>query len=966
MSELDTLFDTFDQEETKVQAPAATAVAPPTTKQPEEKYAKSMIFVRGIPKDASNQELEEFFSNIGPVRSCFVVGEKVDAPEGEETTEADAEKKTDEDKKEAKPAKPVSVTNRGFGFVQYVLAEDAARAIEELSETKFRNKKRLMLDFAMKKHARDAEDGDNKPSGKRPRPEPKKVEEQKQKLKEKKETLATAASEDGQPKKPKFNSGTKVVSRSIIIKGIPAGVTKQQLIKKVKKSGNPHSVVYPVAFSGATADQLKDGAGGIAHVTYDDHAMAQKAARSLHDHIFKGVKLDAKLKTEYIDKNARLIVRNLPFKVRERELEHMFSECGTVLEVDLPRKFTGGPLRGFAFIQMGDYESGERAVAKWNNNDYQGRSISVAFALAKDRFKELEEKGEVEKQAFEIAAEADEDVAMESDAAEEDDDVEMESGVEVMSDDGASDKEDMDSDENESGFEDDDEEDDDVIDESLQEGCTLFIRNLSFDSDEDGLFEMFRSFGKLRYTRIVNDNQTGKSRGTAFVCFWNSADAIKCLEAATKAQELSEKLGSVPVSKVSDKRNKSILLQETSGAVDSTSQFVLDGRMLSVTKAVDRNTAHGLATEGLEKRNGKDKRNAYLLKEGVVFPETPAAALMAPTDLEHHMKEYSVRKNQIYKNPNLYMSMTRLTVHNIPRTIDEAGLRSAAVSAISKFKQEIKDNKRKALSAEEMANGWDKRPHLSQVKIVRSSDRVDANTGKSRSLGYGFIEFTTHAHALACLRYLNFLNTRQAFSKTSLGEEEPENNKNKSAHEISRRSLRVMFAIENAQIIKKRELRSTIATKHRSMKADAAAAGDDDDERSDSRGGRGGRGGFGDSRGGSRGGRGGFGDSRGGRGGRGGFGDSRGGSRGGRGGFGDSHGGSRGGRGGFGDSRGGRGGRGGSRGGFGDSRGGSRGGRGGFSRGRGNNRPFGTGRQDTKGKQTNRSKETQGNFSKRH
>ncbi|KAJ2823470.1 RNA recognition motif-containing protein, partial [Coemansia sp. 'formosensis'] len=374
--------------------------------------------------------------------------------------------------------------------------------------------------------------------------------------------------------------------------------------------------------------------------------------------------------------------------------------------------------------------------------------------------------------------------------------------------------------------EDEDDEEKDVVDESLQEGCTLFIRNLSFESDEDGLFEHFKAFGKLRYCRIVYDPQTGKSRGTAFVCFWKPADAAKCLEDAQKAQELSEKLGSVPSSKLADQRNKSVLLQEASNSLDSSSQFTLDGRVLSIAKAVDRNTAHDLATEGLQKRKSKDNRSIYLLKEGIIFPDTPGAAHMAPTDLEHHVKEYSVRKNQIYKNPNLYMSKTRLTIHNIPRAVDDAALRSAAVSAVGKFKQEVKDKVRQPLSTDEMAEGWDKRPHVSQAKIVRSSDRVDVASGKARSKGYGFIEFTTHAHALACLRYLNFRNTAQAFSKHLMDDDEPEESTSKSAHKISRRSIRVMFAIENAQVIKKRELRSTLAAKHRAGKSnnDEAAA----------------------------------------------------------------------------------------------------------------------------------------------
>ncbi|KAJ1931877.1 RNA recognition motif-containing protein, partial [Linderina pennispora] len=246
-------------------------------------------------------------------------------------------------------------------------------------------------------------------------------------------------------KKPSNNE-----SRTITIQGVPKGTTKKQLIKKVKKSGNVHSVFYPTPFEGATPEQLQDGAGGSANVTFDDHATAQRAVRSLNDHIFKGAKLKAMMKREFVDKNARLIVRNLPFKVRERELERLFSESGTVLTVDLPRKFVGGPLRGFAFIQMADVDSAQRAISKWNEHELYNRSISVSLAVAKDKFKEMEESGEIEKPEFAeepAKMEVDEEVDEEAEGADADEEKEMDG--------------------------------EDIKDDLVEEGCTLFIRNLS-------------------------------------------------------------------------------------------------------------------------------------------------------------------------------------------------------------------------------------------------------------------------------------------------------------------------------------------------------------------------------------------------------------------------------------------------------------------------------------------------------
>lgn len=62
----------------------------------------------------------------------------------------------------------------------------------------------------------------------------------------------------------------------------------------------------------------------------------------------------------YIDKAARLIVRNLPWKYHEPELFKLFGAHGKVHEVKLPRKFAGGPMKGFAFIQYGNIDDAEK------------------------------------------------------------------------------------------------------------------------------------------------------------------------------------------------------------------------------------------------------------------------------------------------------------------------------------------------------------------------------------------------------------------------------------------------------------------------------------------------------------------------------------------------------------------------------------------------------------------------------
>ncbi len=52
----------------------------------------------------------------------------------------------------------------------------------------------------------------------------------------------------------------------------------------------------------------------------------------------------------------------------------------------------------------------------------------------------------------------------------------------------------------------------------------LYVGNLSFDTSEADLQSIFEQFGKVTETHIVNDRETGRSRGFAFVTMSNAAE----------------------------------------------------------------------------------------------------------------------------------------------------------------------------------------------------------------------------------------------------------------------------------------------------------------------------------------------------------------------------------------------------------------------------------------------------------
>jgi RNA recognition motif-containing protein len=75
---------------------------------------------------------------------------------------------------------------------------------------------------------------------------------------------------------------------------------------------------------------------------------------------------------------ARLYVGNLSFSTTEETLRAAFSKDGSpVLEVKIVTDRETGQPRGFAFVEMGSPSDAQKAIAAWNGQELDGRSIVV-------------------------------------------------------------------------------------------------------------------------------------------------------------------------------------------------------------------------------------------------------------------------------------------------------------------------------------------------------------------------------------------------------------------------------------------------------------------------------------------------------------------------------------------------------------------------------------------------------------
>ena len=76
----------------------------------------------------------------------------------------------------------------------------------------------------------------------------------------------------------------------------------------------------------------------------------------------------------------RLFVGSLPYSATSAQLEELFSQVGKVASLNLITDKFSGQSKGFAFVEMSTDEESDKAIAKFNNYELDGRKIVVNVA----------------------------------------------------------------------------------------------------------------------------------------------------------------------------------------------------------------------------------------------------------------------------------------------------------------------------------------------------------------------------------------------------------------------------------------------------------------------------------------------------------------------------------------------------------------------------------------------------------
>lgn len=680
------------------------------------------VFIRGLPKGTADQDLRTWLEGrIGPTVTCFMIRDD-------------------------------------YGLAKFKDPNDSRRCLQELQGADFQGST-LRLEAAKQK-----------------------------------KRAAGDVVESAPKKRKKQEEGTQDVSvdegisqsgdlRSIELRGVPPSAKKASLqawIEERLPGGCGLENVRRVLGEGADDDA---GGGGSFVVTFRKQMNASRALESLNGADLDGHRISATYRSLALSKSSskagRLIIRNLAFSATEKQVRKAFEKIGALEQVHLPlKKDSEVQHRGFAFVQYKNAAVAEKAISELNGSKVCGRGVAVDWAVDTQLYGSLQKEEQVQQQQ-KVQHQAKNDKKLPEQAPKEDDDEDDEGEKEEGKDevirmkkllngdgddkDDEDEKEDEEEDEEEDDAENDDEDDDSKKDKKkskkkakakvkakeerkpgfdVEQGCSIFVRNVPFDATAEDLQNVFKRFGRVASIKMVAD-RTGVNahRGSCFVKFKDvegsaSAMAAEC-EADRKLRELSA------VVRKNDMRELP--------AVDGFG-ISCKGRRLVLKEALAPDEMERRDKEKKEsgkKDNKEDKREwMHLLNVGKIVENSEKWTQLSKSEQRQRIASQKERKYRI-GNPNFAIDPLRISVRNLPRGVDVAKLRDAVVGHLSQHVDEegvAKAKKRKA--AEQV---------VQKVSLVRDEKRkaTSGDGSERRSKGFGFVAFTDHSMAMKTLLFLN-------------------------------------------------------------------------------------------------------------------------------------------------------------------------------------------------------------------
>mmetsp|Transcript_38387 Transcript_38387/g.96359 ORF Transcript_38387/g.96359 Transcript_38387/m.96359 type:complete len:213 (+) Transcript_38387:98-736(+) len=180
-----------------------------------------------------------------------------------------------------------------------------------------------------------------------------------------------------------------------------------------------------------------------------------------------------------------VFVGNLPFSVTEMDVRRDFENCGTITDFRFPFHQDTGKPKGFAIITYATRDGAQNAL-KMHETDYDGRTIFVRLDGAKGKGKG---KGKSDKGYGKGKGDAGDWGKGKGKGRK---------GPRDLSE--------------------------------MPQGCqSVIVKNLSYDTVEDTLHDVFQDCGAIERVNILTDRDTGRSRGIGFIDFETPEGASRAM-----------------------------------------------------------------------------------------------------------------------------------------------------------------------------------------------------------------------------------------------------------------------------------------------------------------------------------------------------------------------------------------------------------------------------------------------------
>ncbi|KAG5239011.1 RNA recognition motif-containing family protein [Salix suchowensis] len=712
-------------------------------------HSSNTLFVSNLPYSFTNSQLEETFSDVGPIRRCFMVAQKG------------------------------SAEHRGFGFVQFALKDDANRAIEVKNGSSVGGRK-----IAIKQAMHRASLQQRRAKAAQVQDDATKAIDEKGGVASKPEKHVLNVPESGKPREPRKSaklvtdltdkencSEKQRIARTVIFGGLLNDAMAENVHQRAKETGTVCSITYPLPKEelkkhGLEQDGCRPGASAVLFTSVKE---ARSSVAMLHQKEIKGGTVWARQLGGEGSKAQKwkLIIRNLPFMAKPNEIKGVFESAGFVWDVFVPRNSETGLSKGFAFVKFTCKQDAENAIQKFNGQKFAKRPIAVDWAVPKNIYS----SGANVSAASEDGHQNEKDSSCEDSDYDEDDDDDTDvigkkqqhdGVVETSPDSDLSEKEDMPT---EADFEHEadiarkvlrnlitssskdsasSDMDDDVLPKVIEESNTVETLDVpsKLSAKSENLSGSPLSTGKSKPSNIKHIDGEDDLQRTVFIS--NLPFDVESGEVKQRFSAFGEVLSFVPVLHQVTKRPRGtgfLKFKTTDGATAAVSAanvasglgIFLKGRQLTVLKALDKKSAHDKEKEK-NKIEDQDHRNLYLAKEGLILEGTPAAEGVSISDMAKRNRLQEDKMTKL-RSPNFHVSRTRLVVYNLPKSMTEKQLKKLFIDAVTS--RATKQN-----------------PVIRQLKFLKNIKKGKV-VAKDHSRGVAFVEFSEHQHALVALRVLN-------------------------------------------------------------------------------------------------------------------------------------------------------------------------------------------------------------------